>query len=99
MRKIVCAANRFTFKEANGLERVLTVCGIRHWDTLMYYQIDAIDEYLWSCKVGKEEQGFMDNEYNFLSRTEAFIVATKANQIIKKSGNPESQELFSEDIY
>ena len=96
MRKIVCAANRFTFKELSGVEHIIHICGIRHWDTIMHYQIEAIDDYVWSCKVGKEEQGFMDNEYNFLSRKEAFQVAKAAGQIISDTN---LQELFSEDIY
>jgi len=45
------------------------------------------------------EQGFVDQYMHFLTREEAFILATEKNQIIKKTGSSTSKTLFSEDIY
>lgn len=44
-------------------------------------------------------QGFYSEQDKFLTREEAFILATKNSQIIEKSGNPHSTELFSEDVW
>jgi hypothetical protein len=85
-RRVVCAA----CIEGEGN----LVIAPRHWDEIMH----RINK-----KVGlnphKAEQGFIDQWGNFMSREEALTVAIAAGQIIKKTGNPNSKELFSEDIY
>lgn len=46
-----------------------------------------------------KEQGFYTNEGIYLNRYDAFKVATAAGQITVKTGNPASEELFSEDMW
>ena len=98
MQKIICAAIRFTVKLDEDNTESIVVAGPRHYDTVMHRVIDAIDDAIWK-KVVLAYQGFLDNRGTFLTRHEAFKVATKAKQIIKKSGNPDSKLLFSEDLY
>lgn len=42
-------------------------------------------------------QGFITNENKFVTREEAWVIAEKANQIIRQSGG--SGTLYSEDLY
>lgn len=44
-------------------------------------------------------QGFVTSTGRFVNRCEAFKIATEAGQIIKKTGNPNSQDLYSEDVW
>lgn len=46
---------------------------------------------------GKDIQGFLDNEGNFLSRIEAMKVAVEANQILENS--LVLSELYSENLW
>ncbi len=85
-RRVVCAALR---KDGR------IIIGPRHFDTTMQREIKTYKGWGWE----KSEQGFIDQWGNFMDRKEAFEVATTAEQIIKKTGNPESKELFSEDLY
>lgn len=89
-RRVVCAS-------LYDKELDLNICGARHCDTVMWYQICAMEGM--KERVPSMEQGFIDQWGKFMSREEAFEVATAAEQIIKKTGNPDSKELFSEDIY
>lgn len=86
-RRIVCAANR---NPATGH----LVLGVRHMDTLMQAGVpNKLRLYT--------EQGFVDNKGNFLSRKEAFIVANKAGQLIRRCGGDDAQGgmLYSENLY
>lgn len=100
-QRIVCAANRFTF--ADGAQLVVT--GVRHWDPLMHAQVKALDQNTWAGMV-KEEQGFVDNKMTFLSREEAWAVASTSDQILVLVGNQHllhrddpSNKLYSENLY
>lgn len=44
-------------------------------------------------------QGFITSYGRHVDRFEAYEIAVKQNQILKKSGNPDSVELFSEDVW
>jgi hypothetical protein len=48
---------------------------------------------------GPDLQGFLDNNGKFLNRKKAFILATANNLILDKTGNVNSKELYSEDIW
>lgn len=89
-RKIVCAANQYE----NGLMLV----GIRHWDDKMHAQAAA---YLEAEILPRQQpvQGFLDNRGIFLTREQAWLVAKRANQIIKRVGGDESGVLYSENLY
>ena len=87
MQKVVCAAIRNKYKDI--------ICGPRHFDDTMQAQmnISNVDNEAWY----ESEQGFVDQEGNFLTRKEAYKVAVIAGQI-------EGQEdadviLISEDLY
>jgi hypothetical protein len=82
---IVCAANRL----ATGL----IVCGARHHDPIMNAQIEAA-----GCGWVGEEQGFIDNKGNFLTREEAHKIAYWNRQIKYRCGG-DKKTLFSENLY
>ena len=89
-RVIVCAA----IKNPNGE----IICGVRHFDSVMINQISArIDRNTWH----DARQGFMDNSFAFLTRHEAWEVASAAGQIIRKVGGDGigGGNLFSENLY
>ncbi len=87
-QRIVCAANKFI-----GIDRTHIVLGARHYDTLMRQMVQLLPK---GCY--EKEQGFIDQFGNFLTREEAFVVATKANQIIRRVGGDDGK-LFSENLY
>lgn len=90
-RPVVCAANR---RRDDGT----ILLGARHWDGHMrgmakrLYGEERVD---W----GSFEQGFIDSHGNWLTREEAFVRAKGLGQIKKKTGNPDGDALFSEDLY
>jgi hypothetical protein len=90
-RRVVCAA-------LYDLELDMCVLGARHCDMSMHYTICAMPNDI-RDQLRHGEQGFIDQWGKFMNRKEAFEVATAAGQIIQKTGNPDSKELFSEDIY
>lgn len=84
--RIVCAANR------NAKGDILL--GARHWDIFMQEQFKArnySDDEDW-------EQGFLDNNYNFVTRAEAWTIASAAGQIIRRVSG-DGNKLFSENLY
>jgi hypothetical protein len=97
-QRIVCAANKYTIDFSNEPPETLIITGARHYDKIMRQQINALDEYYWSCKT-EEVQGFIDQFGNFLTREEAYIIAKENGQIIRECGNPNSVQLFSEHLY
>jgi len=89
--RIVCAAIRLP-----GTDRV--ICGVRHYDPVMRQQIksliaagDPAGQAWYAC-----ENGFVDQDYTFIGREEAMLVARAAGQVISAT---KSTELFSEDLY
>lgn len=44
-------------------------------------------------------QGFLTSKGRFVNRTEAFYIADRMGQIIKKTGNQGEPTLFSEDLW
>ena len=84
MKRIVCAAIR----NSTGY----IICGARHYDTIMRQAIRTSTQN-WS----NSEQGFIDDKGNYLTRQEAWVVADKAGQIIRKVAT--DGELFSENLY
>ena len=45
------------------------------------------------------EQGFLTNKGRFVGRKEAMKIAQEQGQIIRLSGSPNADILFSEDLY
>jgi hypothetical protein len=50
------------------------------------------------CAKPDEQQGFIDNKGNWLTREDAYVIALAANQILRRVGGDEGK-LFSENIY
>lgn len=88
-RRIVCAAIRHS---GTGL----VVCGARHFDDVMRGQLMALDGLGMTDEW--DEQGFIDQRGNFLTREEAFAVASAAGQIMRRCGGDDGR-LFSENLY
>jgi hypothetical protein len=86
--RIVCAANRC------GVTGTI-ILGLRHWDEFMHQQADNLPDAF--NRPGLEEQGFIDNRRNFLSREEAFELAASNGQMLAAPFHP--GELFSENLY
>ena len=87
-RRIVCAANKFP----DGT----IILGARHWDPLMRATFKKL--YADRHEAGLEQQGFVDQYQNFMTREEAWIVAMEAGQIIRRVGGDEGC-LYSENLY
>ena len=83
-QRIVCAANRNMITQS-------IVIGVHHWDGLIRQQI-------WEKYYSDYEQGFIDNRGDFLTREEAFVVAEREGQIIRRVGGDEGC-LYSENLY
>lgn len=49
-------------------------------------------------QVAPSNQGFLSNKGRFLNRTEAFYIAQREGQIIKKTGG-NAPALYSEDLW
>jgi len=89
-RRVVCAAN----KTKSGT----VLLGARHWDTWMVEQAHPH-----RIRGGDEEQGFIDQYGNFLTRKEAWVIAKRQNQIIRYVAGQSSETvddiLWSENLY
>lgn len=78
---------------------------IDSWIVICWFRHSNCFEILWSIIKWKKinynnlVQWFITNKNRFLNREEAFLLATKSNQIIKKNYSDIKKELFSEDIY
>lgn len=87
-RRVVCAAVRDT------AGRVFI--GPRHYDPTMRAGIEAVYPDL--DRWDEESQGFIDQHGQYLTREEAFAVASAAGQIIRRCGVDDGR-LFSENLY
>ncbi len=88
-QRVVCSA----IKNVKTGELIL---GVRHYDEITGRQIEAFDPDLLEWGNEHTEQGFVDNFGNFLTRTEAYAVALKQNQILRD--HQRVDELYSEHI-
>lgn len=89
-RRIVCAANR---NAATGM----IILGARHFDSIMQQQMAARpteEQDDWR----KSEHGFIDQNGKFLTRDEAWLVASHAEQILRRVGG-DDHTLYSENLY
>ncbi len=86
--RIVCAAIRR--KDTGDI-----ICGVRHFDRIMYDTIVARRE---QQQWKDADQGFVDKNGRFLSRSEAWGIAERNGQIVN---DPEWQKgtLHSEHLY
>ena len=82
---VVCAANKIGD---------VVLCGARHWDKVMRKQAEAM-----GIKCGNEEQGFIDQFGDFLTREEAMLIVKKNGQRFDIERNGGDVALFSEGLY
>lgn len=87
--RIVCAANRTNFTGEIAL-------GVRHYDGFMHHFYD--DHPTHGDPV---TQGFIDQFGKFYTRQEAWCVAYKNSQIVRRVGGDDSNggTLYSENLY
>lgn len=87
--KIVCAAHQ--------LDGVV-VCCIRHFDDVAF-AVFALYEKPIDWKYS--EQGFVTNKGRFVDRKEAWRIATRNGQIVRRVGGDEKDggTLYSENLY
>lgn len=88
-RVVVCAAIR-------SRETGKIVCGARHFDTIM--RAIVFPNHTKDSEWLSAEQGFIDQYGVFLTRREAWDIASKAGQIKVNPDRPPGP-LFSEDLY
>lgn len=101
--RIVCSACQVFVDERDGtLENgdyiIHEVYGLRHYDPFMNKQIKELEK-MYNHPLLDWEQGFLTNKGRFVNRKEAMKIAKEQNQVIRLSGSPNSDMLFSEDLY
>lgn len=90
--------NRHVLIAANRYKNGIVLIGLRHWDEHMYAQANA---YLAQGIFPKDEvpvQGFLDTKGRFLTRNQAWVLASKSQQIKRVPGDKTGQ-LCSENLY
>lgn len=101
--RIVCSACQVFVDTRDGTnedgsEIIHTVYGLRHYDPFMHKQLNELEK-SYKYPLLDWEQGFLTNKGRFVSRKEAMEIAKAQNQVIRLSGSPNSDILFSEDLY
>lgn len=100
--RIVCSACQVFVDERDGTnedgsEIIHEVYGLRHYDSLMRKQIKELKKQ-YNYALLDWEQGFLTNKGRFVDRKEAMKIAKEQGQIIRLSGSPNADILFSEDL-
>ena len=85
-RRIVCAV----LQAADGT----IIVGPRHFDTTMVHAIGRMN-----LPAQTYVQGFIDQRGDFLTREEAWVIASDAGQIVRIVPGNDRQQLFSENLY
>lgn len=101
--RIVCSACQVFVDTRDGTDEdgskiIHTVYGLRHYDLFMHKQLDELEKN-YKYPLLNWEQGFLTNKGRFIGRKEAMEIAKAQNQVIRLSGSPNSDLLFSEDLY
>ena len=101
--RIVCSACQVFVDKRDGTnedgsEIIHEVYGLRHYDPFMRKQIKELEKQ-YNYALLDWEQGFLTNKGRFVDRKEAMEIAKAQNQVIRLSGSPNSDILFSEDLY
>lgn len=93
-RRVVCAAIRASDGDV--------LLGIRHYSRDMHHQIEQrVDGHKFKHRVDPD-QGFVDQHGRYMTREEAYVVATEAGQIVRPEacGNGlAGPKLYSEGLY
>ena len=101
--RIVCSACQVFVDTRDGTnedgsEIIHTVYGLRHYDPFMHKQLDELEKN-YKYPLLDWEHGFLTNKGRFVDRKKAMEIAKAQNQVIRLSGSPNSDILFSEDLY
>ena len=101
--RIVCSACQVFVDERDGTnedggEIIHEVYGLRHYDPFMRKQIKELEKQ-YNYALLDWKQGFLTNKGRFVDRKEAMEIAKAQNQVIRLSGSPNPDILFSEDLY
>lgn len=101
--RIVCSACQVSTDKRDGTnedgsEIIHEVYGLRHYDPFIRKQIKELEKQ-YKYALLDWEQGFLTNKGRFVGRKEAMKIAKAQNQVIRLSGSPNSDILFSEDLY
>ena len=101
--RIVCSVCQVFVDQRDGtLENgdyiIHEVYGVRHYDPFMLKQINALEKQ-YKYPLLDFDQGFLTNKGRFVGRIEAMKIAKEQGQIIRLSGSPNTDILFSEDLY
>lgn len=101
--RIVCSACQVFVDKRDGTNKdgseiIHEVYGLRHYDSFMHKQLHELEKN-YKYPLLDWEQGFLTNKGRFVGRKEAMEIAKAQNQVIRLSGSPNSDILFSEDLY
>ena len=101
--RIVCSVCQVFVDERDGTnedgsEIINEVYGLRHYDPFMRKQIKELEKQ-YKYALLDWEQGFLTNKGRFVNRIEAMEIAKEQGQVIRLSGSPNTDILFSEDLY
>lgn len=101
--RIVCSVCQLCVDKQDGTnedgsEIIHEVYGLRHYDPFMRKQIKELEKQ-YKYPLLAFDQGFLTNKGRFVNRLDAMKIAKEQNQIVRLSGSPNSDILFSEDLY
>lgn len=99
-RRVVCAANRTYYVDADGERKSLVIAGARHCDGVMAPVLKFVREHsMQPDETLKQQQGFIDQYGNFMTREEAYLLARSNKQMIVDAGKWPRERLYSEHLY
>lgn len=98
--RIVCAANRMTYRDQSGETKTIIVAGARHHDGIMNPVIKQLLQQDSDRLIVHQEQGFIDQHGKFYSRLQAWLIAEENGQIRRRvGGDGFLGGLYSENLY
>jgi len=77
------------------------ICGARHYDKIMYSQLNAFspEKKANMVRIRHVEQGFINQFGEFLTREEALEVVKQSGQPFNEERNGDDTKLYSEGLY
>ncbi len=102
MVKILCAAihikdGKEHLHQPKNIETGFVVCGRRHHNCFYILSIMGNTEY--KNMSGREGQGFVTSDNNFVSRKEGYLIAKEAGQLLHNLHDMSNPILISEDVW
>lgn len=94
--KIVSAATKVEYLTEDKYLKSVVICSPRHWDVIAREQFKLMN--ISQSKVKSETQGFVDQYGDFYTREQAWSIADKNKQIVRRVGG-DHEKLFSENLY